>query len=180
MAMLCLTFPRLVVNSPRLNIATDQIQDDFFNFQRSHFSAEAVAAFGSTFTNQPNAHDDEGSIDVWEEEDSLGYYEDGVKRTLTDEQIEIFRHSELEAIRKKTERESEIKTSRSSDESMDLSDGTSSQTPRADTTSNTPPTTASKNKKKKGAKRGRPEPKPDLRKRTWDVVEKGLDTLDYD
>ena len=31
------------------------------------------------------------------EDDGLGYYEDGVKRTLTDEQIAIFRHSEIEA-----------------------------------------------------------------------------------
>lgn len=31
------------------------------------------------------------------EDDGLGYYDDGVKRTLTDEQIAIFRHSELEA-----------------------------------------------------------------------------------
>ena len=37
--------------------------------------------------------------DVWEEEDdALGYYEDGVKRTLTDEQIEMLRHSEMEQI----------------------------------------------------------------------------------
>lgn len=28
----------------------------------------------------------------------MGHYEDGVKRTLTDEQIEMFRHSELEQI----------------------------------------------------------------------------------
>jgi len=32
------------------------------------------------------------------EDDGLGYYEDGVKRTLTDEQIAIFRHSEIEAL----------------------------------------------------------------------------------
>ena len=30
-----------------------------------------------------------------EEEDDLGYYPDGAKRTLTDEQIAIFRHSEI-------------------------------------------------------------------------------------
>jgi hypothetical protein len=30
--------------------------------------------------------------------DGLGYYEDGVKRTLTDEQIRIFRHSEIHAL----------------------------------------------------------------------------------
>ncbi|KAJ5179242.1 hypothetical protein N7492_002452 [Penicillium capsulatum] len=32
------------------------------------------------------------------EEDDLGYYPDGVKRTLTDEQIRIFRHSEIHAL----------------------------------------------------------------------------------
>ena len=32
------------------------------------------------------------------EEDDLGYYPDGVKRTLTDEQIKIFRHSEIHAL----------------------------------------------------------------------------------
>ena len=32
------------------------------------------------------------------EEDDLGCYPDGVKRTLTDDQIEIFRHSEIHAL----------------------------------------------------------------------------------
>ena len=32
------------------------------------------------------------------EDDGLGYYKDGVKRTLTDEQIAIFRHSEIQAL----------------------------------------------------------------------------------
>lgn len=31
-----------------------------------------------------------------EDDDGLGYYEDGVKRTLTDEQIALFRHSEIQ------------------------------------------------------------------------------------
>ena len=33
-----------------------------------------------------------------DEDDGLGYYEDGEKRTLTDEQIEMFRHSEIEQL----------------------------------------------------------------------------------
>lgn len=33
-----------------------------------------------------------------EEDDRLGYYPDGVKRTLTDDQIAMFRHSEIYAI----------------------------------------------------------------------------------
>jgi hypothetical protein len=32
------------------------------------------------------------------EDDGLGYYEDGVKRTLTDEQIALFRHTEIQTI----------------------------------------------------------------------------------
>ena len=33
-----------------------------------------------------------------EVDDGLGYYDDGVKRTLTDEQIEMFRHTEVEQL----------------------------------------------------------------------------------
>jgi hypothetical protein len=33
-----------------------------------------------------------------EEDDGLGYYPDGTKRTLTDEQVAMFRHSEIQAI----------------------------------------------------------------------------------
>ncbi len=33
-----------------------------------------------------------------DEDDGLGYYEDGGKRTLTDEQVEMFRHSEVEQL----------------------------------------------------------------------------------
>ncbi|KAG0651394.1 hypothetical protein D0Z07_1996 [Hyphodiscus hymeniophilus] len=40
--------------------------------------------------------DEEYAEDV--EDDGLGYYEDGAKRTLTNEQIAIFRHSEIEAL----------------------------------------------------------------------------------
>lgn len=35
---------------------------------------------------------------AYEEDDGLGYYPDGVKRTLTDDQIAMFRHSEIYAI----------------------------------------------------------------------------------
>lgn len=35
------------------------------------------------------------------EDDGLGYYSDGAKRTLTDEQIAMFRHSEIHAILRK-------------------------------------------------------------------------------
>ena len=156
-----------------------------FVFQQAHFSQGAVASFGSTFINPSGEHHqphDDMTYETWEEEDDLGYYEDGVKRTLTDEQIEIFRHSELEALRKQEEKQQGIKAATSSDEAMDLSDTKSTQSQPMTGPSTLPPSfrSSSKKKKKKGAKRGRPEPKPDLRKRTWYVVDKGLDSLDYD
>ncbi|KAH7408275.1 hypothetical protein DE146DRAFT_629205 [Phaeosphaeria sp. MPI-PUGE-AT-0046c] len=44
----------------------------------------------------------EAAGDFYEEEDDgLGYYSDGTKRTLTDEQIAMFRHSEIQAILRK-------------------------------------------------------------------------------
>ena len=46
----------------------------------------------TTFEAQPVTEDHEAY------EDGLGYYEDGVKRTLTDEQIAMFRHSEVQAL----------------------------------------------------------------------------------
>jgi hypothetical protein len=40
----------------------------------------------------------EGQRDDDDDDDGLGYYADGVKRTLTDEQIAIFRHSEIHSL----------------------------------------------------------------------------------
>lgn len=162
----------------------------------------------------------------WEgtyEDDNLGYYPDGVKRTLTDEQIEIFRHSELEALRRADEKAVEHR---------DDSAESYRPSPRADETTvvNNPRDSSGKNdhdsgalakatdpyshadsgseagevgdsspprqmteveakrlKKKRARQRKReknrvfnPEPKVDLRKRTWDVVDAGMDSLDYD
>ncbi|KAM0440975.1 hypothetical protein ACHAPT_000279 [Fusarium lateritium] len=160
-------------------------KDDLFAFHEAHFSQAGIASFGTTFINPPDHQhiQDDMSYDAWEEEDDgLGYYPDGVKRTLTDEQIEIFRHSELEALRKKQAKQSDTKTVASSDEPMDLSDDSPAPA-QPEAASSTLPTSFQSNKKrkkKKGPKRARPEPKPDLRKRTWDIVDKGLDSLNYD
>ncbi|KAM0353467.1 hypothetical protein ACHAPU_001477 [Fusarium lateritium] len=160
--------------------------DDLIAFHQAHFSTAALASFASDFTDSPSEdHAQHGTInDVWEEEDDgLGYYSDGVKRTLTDEQIQIFRHSELEALRKQQDKEKQLgaKTTASSGQAMDLSDDGHAPA-QTESVPAVLPTSFQSNKKrkKKGPKRGRPEPKPDLRKRTWDVVDKGLDSLEYD
>ncbi|KAI9698490.1 MAG: hypothetical protein M1836_004071 [Candelina mexicana] len=65
--------------------------DDLEAFHAQHLSPEAVAhfPFGLTpDTEHPDLEDDDG----------LGYYADGVKRTLTDEQIAMFRHSEIQTL----------------------------------------------------------------------------------
>ena len=108
----------------------------------------------------------------------MGYYPDGVKRTLTEEQIAIFRHSEQLA----TLRGIEKGLLKADGTPLDSAGNASASSPLGFPPSASSPTSriGKKKKKTKGKARPPPEPKPDLRKRTWDVVEKGLDSLDYD
>ena len=55
----------------------------------------------------------DGHYEYGDEDDGLGYYEDGVKRTLTDEQIALFRHTEIQTIIRERERERECRQERS-------------------------------------------------------------------
>ncbi|KAK2048135.1 hypothetical protein LZ31DRAFT_591742 [Colletotrichum somersetense] len=159
--------------------------DDLMAFFETHFSDAALERFKSDFFN-PNQQSDDVNAgpsfdedgDVIEEDDGLGYYSDGVKRTLTDEQIAMFRHSELEALRREQERAAER---RSTVPGPSQAGETGDDGSLKATESSHQPTKATKSKKKRKGGKGKPqEPKPDLRKRTWDVVEAGLDTLDYD
>lgn len=131
-----------------------------------------MTAFGGTFLS-PN-QEEQTQDEEWEDDDGLGYYEDGVKRTLTDEQIEIFRHSELEALRKEQEKKPSKNPLASPEETLSSAEAASAPSPQSVASSLR---NAKQKRRKKGGKR---EPKPDLRKRTWDVVDKGLDSLDYD
>ncbi|CAJ2500270.1 Uu.00g031230.m01.CDS01 [Anthostomella pinea] len=196
------------------------------SFHEAHFSSAAIDLFGGQFLRPEQSYDDEqcyeeyDRFDYYEEEDEddgLGYYPDDVKRTLTDEQVAIFRHSELEGLRrveaKVAKHKSEsaallqeakddaaaeliaepIKTEHGEDEDLpdaqveveDAADGSEDgeievekpQLTKAEIRRRKKK--AAKQKKKEGQK-FQPEKKPDLRKRTWDVVEAGMDTLDYD
>ncbi|KAL7901914.1 hypothetical protein HDV63DRAFT_67453 [Trichoderma sp. SZMC 28014] len=153
--------------------------DDLLDFHQSHFSNEAAAEFGQSFTNLPPQEASEDQLyEEWgeedEEDDGLGYYEDGVKRTLTDEQIEIFRHSELRELERQREKQAQTKSGTPGDASTNETHTASTHDPGASMSGR------NKKKKKKKSKAVKQEPKPDLRKRTWDVVEAGLDSLDYD
>lgn len=113
----------------------------------------------------------------------MGFYEDGAKRTLTDEQIAIFRHSEIQGLIRERNRAAENRT-HSNDKDVDP---TELEIPeRADFIEKIDPHKKPLNKKARKALKAklkgyfRPTEKPDLRKRTWDKVEVGLESLDYD
>ena len=137
-----------------------------------------------------------------EEDDGLGNYDDGVKRTLTDEQIAIFRHSELEALRRASNSRKTSLQPRSRPKSPPLSPSlcpVSDACPPQVTDPNDPgqisedgelPSAGGPVKRKKKKNRRKPQQRSwlqpsggeivDLRKRTWDVVDKGLASLEYE
>ena len=79
-------------------VSTNHGKDDLLSFQFSHFGDNTKP---DTFFVDP-----EEALSYCPEfadldDDGLGWYDDGVKRTLTDEQIEMFRHTEIEQLMRK-------------------------------------------------------------------------------
>ncbi|CAN8101366.1 unnamed protein product [Discula destructiva] len=178
-------------------------ETDLASFHEAHFSQAALDAFATDFLNPDNAQS-HGEVQQQEDEkgfygdgyyydeeddDELGYYPDGAKRTLTDEQIAMFRHSELQALQRARDKGQQNDTNHDSffpapdAEEGELppdqdGGGEKVQVLVAKATSKK----KKNNKKKRGSGKGvtKPwEPDPERRKRTWDVVETGLDGLDY-
>ncbi|PLN82894.1 hypothetical protein BDW42DRAFT_73300 [Aspergillus taichungensis] len=86
---------------------------DLQAFQAQHFpGSKPPAAFAPL---EPAAVDE---FTYHDDEEDLGYYPDGVKRTLTDEQIEIFRHSEIHALL----RERQLREENRSEDERDVAD----------------------------------------------------------
>lgn len=179
------------------------------SFHATHFSSSVADHFALHFLGPVEDEQQVEYEEEDEEDDGLGYYPDGTKRTLTDEQIAIFRHSEIETLLRERRQAAEAKEdmyqaepatpfigpvqpAKAKDdlavkpkfEDVEAEDGelkedsTSSQSSKKKQP-------YSKSKAKKGARgkeRGffKQTIKPDLRKRTWDVVDQGLGSLDYD
>ena len=66
------------------------------SFHRAHFPGQCIPQLQERSTLLPGSltsalHEDEDL-------DELGWYDDGIKRTLTDEQIAMFRHSEIQRL----------------------------------------------------------------------------------
>ncbi|KAI0882100.1 uncharacterized protein GGS22DRAFT_47775 [Annulohypoxylon maeteangense] len=201
-------------------------QAEIRSFHDAHFSNSAIELFDIQFLRPDNAQNEDQYYEEYEEyyeeeeDDGLGYYPDGVKRTLTDEQIAIFRHSELESLNRVEATAAKLKqqsaallqaakdedASELHDESMATSqpvtqgenpedtevkkgddaqdgseDGEIEAEPPQLTKAEARRLKKQRSKRKKNQERKfNPEKKPDLRKRTWDVVEAGMDSLDYD
>ncbi|KAI0149801.1 hypothetical protein F4776DRAFT_179958 [Hypoxylon sp. NC0597] len=205
-------------------------QAEIASFHDAHFSTAALKLFDFQFFRPENAQDDNQIYEEYEEyyeeeeeDDGLGYYPDGVKRTLTDEQIEIFRHSEIEALRRVEAKAAKLRddsaallqAAKEEDASQLHLDSIDALSPTIQGESHgsnkmkededggeiqdgsedgeieieKPQLTKAEAKrlkklrarrKKQEQRKFNPEKKPDLRKRTWDVVEAGMDSLDYD
>ncbi|KAH9220575.1 hypothetical protein DL95DRAFT_34774 [Leptodontidium sp. 2 PMI_412] len=175
-------------------------QDDLSSFHARHFSTSCANHFSEQFLGPIEEEYYEEEVD-----DGLGYYEDGVKRTLTDEQIAIFRHSEIEALLRERRHAAEEKEHQERYETKEtvfvkgvaqtqysvleeVEDGELEEESPASGAS-TPVSSkpeqrmTKKEKKTQRAKQlgfFKQNVKPDLRKRTWDKVDTGLGSLDYD
>ncbi|APA09454.1 hypothetical protein SS1G_12259 [Sclerotinia sclerotiorum 1980 UF-70] len=177
--------------------APEVTQNDLVAFHAAHFGNTSTEHFAQQFLGPVE--------DTYEEEvedDGLGYYPDGVKRTLTDEQIAIFRHSEIQAILRQRRHAAESNdtfdeqtTSRiSNTDHVEVDEAEEEDGEVAENFSHPEPIgpVRPKKKSKKELKKIRKAQeakekgwfkqnvKPDLRKRTWDKVEKSIGSLAYD
>ncbi|KIW65723.1 hypothetical protein PV04_07950 [Phialophora macrospora] len=62
-------------------------------FHAAHFPGQPIPQLTATHHQAPERAELDPVTDI--HNDELGYYDDGVKRTLTDDQIKMFRHSEI-------------------------------------------------------------------------------------
>jgi hypothetical protein len=79
-------------------------------FHLTHFPSQPVPNISSA-SAQSKLEQNNHVARKWtgEHDDGLGYYEDGVKRTLTANQIQIFRHSEIQRLLAARRREAEVR-----------------------------------------------------------------------
>ncbi|KAF7938908.1 uncharacterized protein EAE98_001245 [Botrytis deweyae] len=177
--------------------APEVTQDDLLAFHAAHLGDTSTEHFAQQFLGPVE--------DYYEEEvddDGLGYYPDGVKRTLTDEQIAIFRHSEIQAILRKRRHATESNETSNEQPQSETSRTVRTAKVEAEEEDGEIPESFShpepigpvlpKKKSKKELKKiqkakeakekgwFKQNVKPDLRKRTWDKVEKSIGSLAYD
>ncbi|CAI6280832.1 unnamed protein product [Periconia digitata] len=78
-----------------MSLTIPTVTIDLHDFHANHFPHASLPELNLYGTEQAP---DNKTENYGYEDDGLGYYEDGVKRTLTDEQIAMFRHTEIQTI----------------------------------------------------------------------------------
>ena len=152
-------------------------------FHNTHFGATSANHFTATFLEpSPDATialTQDGTL-AEEEEDDLGYYPDGAKRTLTDEQIAMFRHSEIQTLLRERRHAAEARSSNQLRSTSTSAPDTGSYGDYEEGDEVEEPEKQGRKRNRKKKHQRKREVKPDLRKRTWDMVEKGVGTLSYE
>ncbi|KAL6715980.1 hypothetical protein ACLMJK_006942 [Lecanora helva] len=97
-------------------------QDDLDEFHARVYGYKAPRAQWTNYAWDLNHTELEE--DTFEEEDDLGHYPDGNKRTLTDDQIAMFRHSEIYAILRERQIQRENDEANGNEETSALYDRT--------------------------------------------------------
>lgn len=154
-------------------------KDDLLAFQLSHFGDDTkpdawFVDAETALSYQPEFDQDLGE----EEDDGLGYYEDGVERTLTDEQIEMFRHTEMEQLIReglisRDERESEqnevVERAKHTSEDMDTESLLSVETPTKHNDRRNSSASRRSSSTTKGRQRAKDIPYDERNKRNWET-----------
>lgn len=90
--------------SPTFDLDTTKLKQ----FHAMHFTGQPVPDISNVHIQRSLDHQVEPeNAEMYD--DGLGYYEDGVERTLTDDQIKMFRNSELQRLLAARRREAEFR-----------------------------------------------------------------------
>lgn len=95
------------------------MQEDLAAFHQSHFKKPINREKLNTAFNSAQLGTGVDYASHENLEQDLGYYEDGTKRTLTDDQIAMFRHSEIQRLLLERRLRSERQHSNDADNSLD-------------------------------------------------------------
>jgi len=80
-------------------ITNENLQDDLRQYHAAHFpNAPSPESYLHGAVAEAAQEEEATQEEYTYEDESLGYYEDGTERTLTDEQIAMFRHTEIQTI----------------------------------------------------------------------------------
>ena len=85
------------------------LQEDLLSFHVRRYGRALHDTHSISKPHRAVNQNDEATIDG----DDLGYYPDGVRRTLTDQQVAIFRHSEIQSLLRAKRHQREMKSSES-------------------------------------------------------------------